>query len=354
MRALLLLLLFCAWHVSAAATQPARLTEGPDSIESHLRIPEGVPPGRYVVQCEAWLRRSGKVRTFLCYSAEKKHGPLVTAVALAGRQARFVAATRDGKPAEVSMQVMVRIDITTGSSGLEPDIDATATLHFQDGKEQVVRLNRGAAITAGRLDLGFNVSVPIATTFAFYAPLTDGHLSSSIDSIRIDAPNLQGEWPITQVTLEAFEEPALKWVEDLLSVTTTLGRTDADCFLKTGYCGVALGTDLNGLAPTIPGTSISPYDPFLLPGKIVLDYPPELGGTGAIDGRSSTGPTKTWDVMSDGIAHVGLLPDFLVAAAHVKMPDETQPKAARVVSTVFHSAGEFVRMWANIEKAKKP
>ena len=113
MRALLLLLLFCAWHVSAAATQPARLTEGPDSIESHLRIPEGVPPGRYVVQCEAWLRRSGKVRTFLCYSAEKKHGPLVTAVALAGRQARFVAATRDGKPAEVSMQVMVRIDITS-------------------------------------------------------------------------------------------------------------------------------------------------------------------------------------------------------------------------------------------------
>jgi hypothetical protein len=113
MRAILLLLLFCAWHACAAATQPARLTEGPDSIESHLRIPEGLLPGRYVVQCEAWLRRNGKVRTFLCYSAEKTHGPLVAAVARAGRQARFVAAMRDGKPAEVSMQVMVRIDITS-------------------------------------------------------------------------------------------------------------------------------------------------------------------------------------------------------------------------------------------------
>lgn len=113
MRTLLLLLLFCAWHVGAAATTPARLTEGPDSIESHLRIPQGILPGRYVVQCEAWLRRSGKVRTFLCYSTETTHRPLVTAVARAGRQARFVAATRDGKPAEVCMQVMVRIDITS-------------------------------------------------------------------------------------------------------------------------------------------------------------------------------------------------------------------------------------------------
>lgn len=42
MRTLLLLLLFCAWHAGAAATTPARLTEGPDSIESHLRIPQGV------------------------------------------------------------------------------------------------------------------------------------------------------------------------------------------------------------------------------------------------------------------------------------------------------------------------
>ncbi len=111
-RALLLLLLLYGWQASASITTPARLTDGADSIESKLRLPEGLELGRYIIQCEAWLRRSGRVRTFLCYSPEKSQRPVVDAVARAGRQARFVAATRDGKTAEVCMQVMVRIDLT--------------------------------------------------------------------------------------------------------------------------------------------------------------------------------------------------------------------------------------------------
>ena len=112
MRALLLLSLLYGWQASASVTTPARLTEGPDSIESKFRLPEDLKVGRYIVQCEAWLRRSGRVRTFLCYSTEQSQRILVSAVARAGRQARFVPATRDGKAAEVSMQVMVRIDVT--------------------------------------------------------------------------------------------------------------------------------------------------------------------------------------------------------------------------------------------------
>ncbi len=110
-RALLLLLLLYGLHASAGVTTPARLTEGPQSIESLLRLPQSLAPGRYQVSCEAWVRRNGSVNSFNCYY--KTGTPaLVSAVSRAGRGARFIPATRDGKSAAVLMQVMVRIDIT--------------------------------------------------------------------------------------------------------------------------------------------------------------------------------------------------------------------------------------------------
>jgi para-nitrobenzyl esterase len=95
-----------------SVTTPARLTEGPRSIEKLLSVPEGLKPGRYVFQCEAWVRTSGRIRRFLCYSENESIRSLGDAVKRAGRRARFVPATRDGENAEVYMQVMVRIDIT--------------------------------------------------------------------------------------------------------------------------------------------------------------------------------------------------------------------------------------------------
>ena len=111
-RALLLLLMLYGWHACASVTTPARLTEGPGSIESLLRVPEGVEPGRYEIYCEAAIRRGGRAGAFLCYSPDKSDRSLGNAVSRAGRRARFVPATRDGKKAEVYMLLMVRIDIT--------------------------------------------------------------------------------------------------------------------------------------------------------------------------------------------------------------------------------------------------
>jgi len=143
--------------------------------------------------------------------------------------------------------------------------------------------------------------------------------------------------------LEAFRDPALQWVDDLDRVTKILAQRE--CYARGRLCGVAIGTDLNGLAPTIPGTTISPCP--LHTG--FLEYPPQLGGRGDVTCLSTTG-TRTWDVTKDGIAHVGLLPDFLVAAANAQRLD-TQGSAARTVSTIFHSAGDFYRMWQKIETA---
>ena len=110
-RALLLLLLLYGWHAAAAGvTTPARLVEGRYSIESLLHLPENLLPGRYEVPCEAWVRKKGRVKTFICYYKDNSPRALVKAVTLAGRKARYVPATRDGVAVDVCMLVMLRID----------------------------------------------------------------------------------------------------------------------------------------------------------------------------------------------------------------------------------------------------
>lgn len=111
-RAILLLMLLYGWQACAAVTTPARLTDGPDSIESQLLLPKDLPPSRYVVHCEGSIRKNGRVDIFLCYTNDKPNRPLVNAVVRAAHRAKFVPATRDGKNAAVYMVVMVRIDIT--------------------------------------------------------------------------------------------------------------------------------------------------------------------------------------------------------------------------------------------------
>lgn len=115
-RAILLLMLFYGWPAGAAVTTPARLIDGADSIESRIRLPEGLQPGRYDIKCDAWVRRSGRVRSFLCYAPEEPLLPLANAVGFAGRGAMFAPATRDGKAAAVYMPVMVRIEINNSGS----------------------------------------------------------------------------------------------------------------------------------------------------------------------------------------------------------------------------------------------
>lgn len=110
-------MLLYGWQASATVvmrtpiTTPAGLIEGPKSIESLLRIPDGLELGRYEIFCEVWVLRQGRANRFICYY-DKGSPELLRAVTRAGRKAKFVPATRDGKPADVYMLLMVRIDIT--------------------------------------------------------------------------------------------------------------------------------------------------------------------------------------------------------------------------------------------------
>ncbi len=94
---------------------PARLREDEESIESGLRVPDGIEWGRYDVHCEVRVLPNGLPFTVTCYALDSAvPEKLVDAIRRAGQRAKFVPAMRDGKPAQVFMVIMVRTVIGRG------------------------------------------------------------------------------------------------------------------------------------------------------------------------------------------------------------------------------------------------
>jgi hypothetical protein len=96
---------------------PARLREDEYSIESQLQLPDDLGRRRYDVYCEARVRMTGRPGDVSCYALDATvPRSLVDAVSLAGLRSRFVPATRDGKPVEIYMVLMVRVLVTEQES----------------------------------------------------------------------------------------------------------------------------------------------------------------------------------------------------------------------------------------------
>jgi hypothetical protein len=111
---LLSIALFSAGSLPArAADSPAQMVVGERSIEALLRIPGKLEPGRYEVQCEAFIDRGGFARYTRCYSMSAGPAPppdLRQAVAYATRISRFAPAMRNGEPVDVWATLMVIVD----------------------------------------------------------------------------------------------------------------------------------------------------------------------------------------------------------------------------------------------------
>ena len=109
-----------AWWASSSAFAdpiytPARLSDGEQSLEALLRLPE-LEPGTYTVYCELLARKSGKIAHMTCYAGESlpEHlDGLPLSVAKSARLARVIPATRDGKAIDAFMLISVRIHITS-------------------------------------------------------------------------------------------------------------------------------------------------------------------------------------------------------------------------------------------------
>ena len=94
---------------------PARLREDEESIESGLRVPDGLEWGRYDVHCEVRVLSSGIPFDVTCYALDSAvPQKLVDAIRRAAQRAKFIPARRDGKPAQVYMVIMVRTVIGRG------------------------------------------------------------------------------------------------------------------------------------------------------------------------------------------------------------------------------------------------
>jgi microsomal dipeptidase-like Zn-dependent dipeptidase len=119
---------------------------------------------------------------------------------------------------------------------------------------------------------------------------------------------------------------------------------------EMGGVGVALGSDFNGMTQH-PGPrfgaeacrSSSKKGSWTLDGAPQtnhVQYPFTISGFGNF-GRQETGD-RTFDINYDGLAHVGLIPDFLADLKKVGMTDSD-------LDPLFDSAEAYIQMWEKIE-----
>lgn len=144
-------------------------------------------------------------------------------------------------------------------------------------------------------------------------------------------------WDVRSIELVALRDPVPGWTERYLHARDIFGEGQ-----------VALGTDLNGLSPQIafsdaPATCDCTGEgdiPGVDVGLRVVDTAPP--GTSWLPPHVQG--SRTYDVTTDGIAHVGMLPDFVQAAS-------THPGGEEAARSLFRSAEAVIRMWERVETA---
>jgi microsomal dipeptidase-like Zn-dependent dipeptidase len=149
------------------------------------------------------------------------------------------------------------------------------------------------------------------------------------------------EWDINNVRLEAFsvsDDPVAVWLRIYRDATSVMGQ------------GMAFGTDFNGFAPQIPFSRGRVSYPIqverevrIAEGLITRESPyvigPELSGPFRLGG-------KTYDFSRDGLAHYGMMPEFLQDLWN------RGPEGQEVVRSLFRSAERLIRAWEGAWAAK--
>jgi microsomal dipeptidase-like Zn-dependent dipeptidase len=150
------------------------------------------------------------------------------------------------------------------------------------------------------------------------ASITGVHLSASSSAPLV----------LSEVSVSALKDPAGEFVP----------AYDAALELMGGR-GVALGTDMNGLSPQMPFTA--PISPYTLSAGASRSFAP----AGLVPLGAATVGGRRFDIATDGVAHVGLLPDLIEAFARRGMSE-------RSLDALFRSANDLVLMWESVERAR--
>ena len=166
-------------------------------------------------------------------------------------------------------------------------------------------------------------------------PVTRNELVSLI--LKGPFQNVIGDaWDIGEVVVKGLPDPVPGWIEEYRLVQSVMGEGQ-----------VALGSDINGLSPQIGFTghnATTPCNPNhygVDVGLRVVDNPPP--GTTWLP-ASQVG-SRTFTIRRDGIAHIGMLPDFIQV---VSQQGEAGIAAA---GSLFQSAEAVLRLWELVEQS---
>ncbi len=196
-------------------------------------------------------------------------------------------------------------------------IDINATVRTTSGTTVVASINE-----AGRLRNEGTTRVMI--------PLPAGTRVRDLDRLRIESPGTD-DWEFSRIVVDALADPVPTWSREYVHTLEVMGGR-----------GVALGTDLNGLAPQVPFTRVD------VPERIDVAStraPAHLAGTAPALLTSALGDV-TFRFEDRGSAHYGMLPDFLQAVA-------AQPEGEAVMNGLFRSAEDFLAMWDRVLAAQE-
>ncbi len=227
-------------------------------------------------------------------------------------------------PSDMPATSILKVWVLTTTDDMRGENDnARLIVEMRDGSSQEFPMNDG-----GKWDGG----VPgRESLYHVLIRLRGGKAWSDIRSLRIKTSfsgGLNGDnWDIGKISMEAYPDPVMAWTRDLHAATTLLGEGK-----------VAIGTDLNGLAPQIPRSTLAPLGGFTYPRELQSPSPAR-----SVVMTSSRAGRRTFEFVEDGLAHIGMEPDLLYAAAQAAGPAKIAP--------VFKSAEMVIRMWEKVEAA---
>ncbi|MGC4044398.1 MAG: membrane dipeptidase [Armatimonas sp.] len=187
-------------------------------------------------------------------------------------------------------------------------------------------------------DLSKRAQWPAGSTRTVTFALPAGTHSRDIDSFGLHTTP-DGKNEIFD-TSDGWRVAGLK-VEATLAGVDTVGTwleeyKDALSIMKGR--GMAIGTDINGFAPQMAFSADSVNYPLTAARRFGKPDAPAL----AKDHMGS----RTFDFKKDGIAHYGMLADFMQAVSQ-------KPGSDTAMKTLFHSANDVVEMWEKCEEAAK-
>jgi microsomal dipeptidase-like Zn-dependent dipeptidase len=205
-----------------------------------------------------------------------------------------------------------KVSIQTGTDDLQDSAIATAGLGWGGSTPGVIAfpLNEGAKWSDGYqawsiVDLGEEVD------------------ANDLSWLMITVVNRKDEWKIQSVQIDRMDGPIGELMDEIGVALPHLGNR-----------GVALGTDMNGLAPQIPYSEVPITYPLALTNAPTTYVPLDQQQLG----------DRVFDFPIDGLSNYGALPDLMAALeARDPTPDDTAP--------VFKSADDFLQMWKSVESA---